>query len=170
MTAVIKRALPVPPLPATKSYHQKPKMPAGLDSPALKWREHPKTPARKPKRPTRQKGKLWTEEERQDALQRHAAGETWQEIADHYGTTAAAIREAAHVRRKTVQSPQSCTRMRRWTNAEREEIIKRHEAGEMWKDIAADYDIGLEGIRSAAYYRRRRDGVSIADNPEEDVW
>lgn len=109
MTAKVKCNLPVPPLPATKPYHSKPEMPAGLDSPRLKWRVTPKKrkPPRQYREPLTPKDQTtkrkrygkWSPEEREDIARRHDAGETWDQIAESYGTTYASVRAAVYRRK-----------------------------------------------------------------------
>lgn len=105
MTATVKRVGPKPPLQATRAYHYVAPMPAGLADNHIKWREQPLTPPKKRTELWRRKGKRWSEDECDDIQRRHERGETWNEIAESYGTTYASVRAAVdrrtHDRKRT---------------------------------------------------------------------
>ncbi len=114
MTAVIKRrALPKPPLPATKEYRHIEKVPVGLFDP-FEWDPEKAKKARARSIETRQKRarersresrqrshprRVWSAAELEEIERMRKQGMIWKDIARHYGTSDTSVRQV-YERRK----------------------------------------------------------------------
>lgn len=94
MQARTIRNLPTPPLTATHEYREKPPMPEGI-----KTRD--KTKQKTPRQRVRPEFHAWTDEERDDLVEKRKEGWSWDELAELYGTTKNAVqRQEARRRRR----------------------------------------------------------------------
>lgn len=93
MKARIIRNLPKTPLPATHEYRAKPPMPQGLKT-------YDREKQKKPRQRVRPEFHVWTDEERDDLVEKRKKGWGWAELAELYGVTKnAAQRQEARRRR-----------------------------------------------------------------------
>lgn len=93
MTARIIRNLPATILPATHEYREKPPMPEGIKT-------YDKAKQKTPRQRVRPEFHAWTDEERDDLVEKRKEGWSWEDLAGLYGTTKNAVQRQEARRRR----------------------------------------------------------------------